>query len=47
MTTLTIILLVYVALDIILDLIVLGILLSRGWTLRGIALALRNALRGW
>ena len=47
MTTLTIILLIYVALDIILDLIVLGILLFRGWTLRGIALAFLSALRGW
>lgn len=47
MTTLTIILLIYVALDIILDLIVLGILLSRGWTLRGIALTFLSALRGW
>ena len=47
MATLTIILLIYVALDIILDLIVLCILLFRGWTLRGIALAFLSALRGW
>ena len=47
MTTLTIILLIYVAHDIILDLIVLGILLSRGWKLREIALTFLTALRGW
>lgn len=45
MTTLTYILLAYVILDVLCDTIVLAILLSRGWTLRGLAFALRNAMR--